>query len=166
MSTRIVIVSDTHCREWEEVSSSIRCAVSEADIAIHCGDFTHMNVLEGFVNQSNQCIVVHGNSDPPDLRQAIPYVETVEIEKVHIGVTHPAWGGPPFDVEELLNDFAHPMDVIVFGHVHETLDEVYQGTRFVNPGQGYASFMVPATIAVMEINNGAVSVEIREVEIY
>ena len=162
MTTRIVAVSDTHCRDWEEVRPDIRLAVAEADIAVHCGDFTRADVLEGFRREANEAVVVHGNSDPPELRQAIPYVEVIEVDGQRIGVTHPAWGGPPFELGELFGDFAEPVDAIVFGHLHETMDRVHEGVRFVNPGQGYASFMVPATIAVLTIEAGTLSVEIRK----
>ena len=48
MVTRIVIVSDTHCREWDEVHPDIRREVAEADIAIHdatqiIGYFNYIN---------------------------------------------------------------------------------------------------------------------------
>ena len=42
MATRIVVVSDTHCREWDEVHPDIRKEVAEADIAVlhrQKGDF-------------------------------------------------------------------------------------------------------------------------------
>jgi hypothetical protein len=108
--------------------------------------------------------MVHGNSDPVEIRQTLPYVEVFEIEGVRIGVTHPAWGGPEFNLVELLPDFPDPVDVIIFGHLHETVNERREGVLFVNPGQGYVSFRVPATIAILTVDNGEVSVEIRVVE--
>ena len=56
------------------------------------------------------------------------------------------------------------MDAILFGHLHETVNEERNGVLFVNPGQGYASFMVPATIAVLTIEDSAISVDVRVVE--
>ena len=164
MTATIVVLSDTHVRDWEEVHPEIRRAVSGADIAIHCGDFTGADVVDGFRRDAKESVVVHGNSDPPEIRRAIPYVEVLQLEGMRIGVTHPAWGGPPFELGELLGDFAEPVDAIVFGHVHEPTDCVHEGVRFVNPGQGYSSFMVPATIAVLTVEDGAMSVEIREIE--
>lgn len=159
-----MVVSDTHCRQWEEVHPEIRREVAEADIAIHCGDFVGHDVVQGMRDNANQAVVVHGNSDPPDLRQSIPYVHVLDIEGHRIGVTHPAWGGPEFDLEELFPDFPDRVDAIVFGHFHETINEVRGGVLFVNPGQGYKSFMVPATIAVLTVDKENISAEIRVIE--
>lgn len=164
MVTQIVLVSDTHCNTWDEVHPTIRSAVGEADLAVHCGDFTQVDVLDGMRRTAQRTVVVHGNSDLIDIRRSLPYVETFEIEGVRIGATHPAWGGPPFKPDKLLGDFPDPVDLILFGHLHEVIDERHENVRFISPGQGYASFMVPATIAVITIDASHVSVEMRTVE--
>ena len=164
MTVTIVAVSDTHCHRWEEVHPDIRKAVAEADIAVHCGDLTSMNVVEGMRGCAKRSVVVHGNSDPVEIRWSLPYVEVMEIEGKRIGVTHPAWGGAPFELDELLPDFPDPVDAILFGHLHETVNQLQSGVLFVNPGQGYSSFMVPATIAVVTIEGDTISAEIRVIE--
>ena len=164
MTVTVVAVSDTHCRRWEEVHPDIRRALADADVAVHCGDFTNQAVVDGMKGVAEKVVVVHGNSDPPEVRRAIPYVEVLEIEGARIGVTHPAWGGPEFELEELLPDFPEPVEAILFGHLHEPVNETRDGLLFVNPGQGYASFMVPATIAVLTVAEGALSAEIRVIE--
>ena len=164
MTTSIAVVSDTHCHHWEHVHPDIREAVAQADIAVHCGDFTRMGVVEGMCSSAKRAVVVHGNSDPVEIRQAIPYVEVLEIEGLRIGVIHPAWGGPPFELQELLPDFPDPVEAILFGHLHQTVNRVHDGVLFVNPGQGYSSFMTPATMALLTIEDGAMSAEIRVIE--
>ena len=160
MSTRIVIFSDTHCHTWEEVHQGIRAEVAQADLAVHCGDLVRMDVVEGLRQTAKRSVVVHGNSDPPDVRDALPYVETIEVEGVRIGVTHPAWGGPEFPPQDLLGDFEEKPDVILYGHIHETVNEEIDGVLYLNPGQGYPSFMVAATIAVLTVDDGAFTAEI------
>ena len=164
MTVKIVVVSDTHADRWEDVHPVIREAVSEADIAVHCGDFTHLDVVEGVRREARRAVLVHGNSDPVEIRRSLPYVEVLEFEGKRIGVTHPAWGGPPFELDELLPDFPDPVDAILFGHLHETVNQLQSGILFVNPGQGYSSFMVPATIAVVTIDGDTISAEIRVIE--
>ena len=164
MSTEIVVISDTHLQNWHDVHPDIRQAVADADIAVHCGDFVRMDVLEGFRSDAKRPVVVHGNSDPMDLRNAVPYVEVFEVEGKRVGVIHPAWGGPEFEPEALLPDFPEPVDIILYGHLHVPINETRDGVLFVNPGQAYASFMVPATIASLTLGDGETAVEIREVE--
>ena len=165
MSTEIAVVSDTHCYEWAEVHAEIKDAVASADVAVHCGDIVRADVVEGFRSAAKRAVVVHGNSDPPELRSAIPAVEVIEIEGRRIGVTHPAWGGPEFPFQDLLPDFegAGGVDTVLFGHIHETVDEVIEGVRYINPGQGYESFMVPGTYAIVTVDAGKIEVEFRTV---
>ena len=163
MSTRIIVFSDTHCNTWDEVHPDIRAEVAQADIAVHCGDLVRMDVVDGLRQAAKRSVVVHGNSDPPDVRQAIPYVEILEVEGVRIGVTHPAWGGPEFPPEDLLGDFEETPDVILYGHIHEIVNETIGGVFYLNPGQGYPSFMVAATIAVLTVDEGSFKAEIKTI---
>ncbi len=164
MSTRIIAISDTHLYRWEEVHADIRAAVRDADIAVHCGDIVRQDVVDGMRREAKRAVIVHGNSDPPDLRRTLPYTSVIEVEGARIGVTHPAWGGPEFPLEELLPDFPEPVDAILFGHFHETIIETRNGTLFVNPGQAYKSFMVPATIAALTVDGGRLTAEIVTIE--
>ena len=164
MTVKIAIISDTHFSRWDEVHPKIREAVRDADIAVHCGDIVRQDVVDGMSREAKRAVIVHGNSDPPDLRQSLPYTEVVEVEGVRLGVTHPAWGGPEFPLEELLPDFPEPVDAILFGHLHETINETRDGVLFLNPGQAYKSFMVPATMAILTVCEGRMSAEIVVIE--
>ena len=127
MTTKIAVISDTHCHEWEEVHPKMRDIVAECDIAIHCGDIVRQPVVDGFLKSAQKGIIVHGNSDPVDLRETLPYIEVIEVEQVKIGITHPAWGGPEFPPSELFKDFDEELDIILFGHTHEPLKEDISG---------------------------------------
>lgn len=164
-STQIVVISDTHTHRWDEIHPDIRAAVACADIAVHCGDLVRPDVAAGMRRAAKRAIIVHGNSDPPELRRELPYVETITIQGARIGVTHPAWGGPEFPLEDLLPDFPDPLpDAILFGHTHEPVNELRHGILYLNPGQGYPSFMVPATIAVLTVSeSGNLSAEIKTI---
>ena len=162
--TRIAIISDTHLSRWDEVHPDIRRAVRDADIAVHCGDIVRQDVVDGMRSEARSAVIVHGNSDPPDLRESLPYTEMIEVDGLRIGVTHPAWGGPEFPLEELLPDFPEPVDAVLFGHFHETINEVRNGVLFLNPGQAYKSFMVPATMATLTIDRGRMIPEIVTIE--
>lgn len=162
-TTRIVLVGDTHAYSWDEVHPRIREAVAEADIAVHAGDVVRLDVIEGFRAAAKRSYVVHGNSDPVDVRRALPYRETFEVDGVRIGLTHPSWAGPEFEPEVLFGDFPEGVDVILYGHLHEPIDETREGVYFLNGGQGYASFLVPCTIAWLTIEDGEFRGEIEVV---
>lgn len=164
MTTTITVISDTHCKKWEDIHPKIREYVKGSDVSIHCGDIVKKDVLDGFLKESKTSFIVHGNSDPVELREILPYVETITIEKVTIGIIHPAWGAEEFPVQELLNDFSTKPDMILFGHTHEPYNQINDEVLYVNPGQGYKSFMVDCTIAQIIINGKNISVEIILIE--
>ena len=164
MAVRIAVISDTHVWRWDEVHPDIRKEVREADIAVHCGDIVRQDVVDGMRAEARRAVIVHGNSDPPELRESLPYTETIDVEGRKLGITHPAWGGPEFPFEELLEDFPEPVDAILFGHLHETVNEVRDDVLFLNPGQAYKSFMVPATMALLIVEDGRMQAQIVVVE--
>jgi len=163
--TRVVLVGDTHAYSWEEVHPRVREAVGEADIAVHAGDIVRQAVVDGFRAAARRAFVVHGNSDPPDLRSTLPDRQVFEVDGVRIGVTHPAWGGPEFEPEELLPDFHGGVDVILYGHLHEPVNEWRRDVLFLNGGQPYSQFLLPVTIAWLIIEDGVPRGEIELVEL-
>lgn len=160
----ILVVSDTHHRDWEEVHPAIRGLVERVDLTIHCGDFTNFSLVEHFQLNAKQFIGVHGNSDDNDLRQRMSSKQIITLEGLKFGITHPVWGGPPFELTELLSDFPETPDVILFGHLHEPINESHNGVTFVNPGQGYSSFLVPATIALLTVIHNEFHAKIETIE--
>ena len=165
-TTRILVIGDTHVRRWEEVHPAVRAAVAEADIAIHCGDSVHLDVIEGFRAAARRAVAVHGNSDPVEARQALSAIELLEVDGIRIGVTHPAWGAEEFEPEAVLPDFAHVaggVDVICYGHLHVPTLDLRDGVLFLNGGQPYPSFMVRATVAWLTIEDGEPRGEIVEI---
>jgi len=161
--TRVLLVGDTHARAWEEVHPRVRDAVEEADIAVLAGDIVTMAVVEGFRAAARRSYVVHGNSDPPDVRAALPAREVFEVDGVRIGLTHPAWGGPDFEPEVLLDDFPEGVDVILYGHLHETVNDRREGVLFLNGGQPYPQFLTPATVAWLTIESGVARGDLEQV---
>ena len=107
MPIKIAVISDTHCYEWDEVHPDMRTLVAECDMAIHCGDIVRLPVVEGFLKSAKKGLIVHGNSDPVDLRESLPYTQVIEVEKIKIGITHPAWGGPEFPPSDLFPMKSH-----------------------------------------------------------
>ena len=164
MNLSITVVSDTHCLSWDEVHPNIKTAMSKSDLTVHCGDFTKMDVVDGVLKVANHAIVVHGNSDPIEIRKALPATEMIDTGDLKIGVTHPAWGGPPFELEKLLGDFDVPVDVVLFGHLHEIHNVRKNGVLFISPGQGYRSFMMDSTIAEITVDGLSVHAEIKVIE--
>ncbi len=157
---RLLVLADTHARRLEEVSPEIIRAVEEADLVVHCGDFVGREVMEALKKASPRFVGVHGNLDPGDVRQELPAREILELEGKKIAIAHPAYGGPPWGLEEKLLRESPGVDIILFGHTHEPLNAYRNGVLFFNPGQGYSSSRAPGSYGLLTLEGGKVEAEV------
>ncbi len=158
--TQILVISDTHVRTLQELPKGILQAIREAEWVVHCGDYESLVVVEELRRLARHFVGVYGNSDRGDVRHQLPPKLTIQVVGREIVVTHPHWGGHPDGLEEeLAAQFPH-VDAVLFGHTHEPCNLMLNGTLFLNPGQGYPSFMVPASIGILTVSKGGLTGEI------
>ena len=157
--TQILVISDTHVRDFRELSGGIQQAVREAEWVVHCGDFTSMGLLDELRRLTPHFVGVFGNADPGSIRHQLPYQAAFEIEGRRIVVIHPHWGGHPDGLENELALRFPDADAILFGHTHEPCNMKINDTLLLNPGQGYESFMVPASMAVLTVSRSELKAE-------
>jgi putative phosphoesterase len=157
--TRIAILGDTHITYFKDLPKFILKEVEEADWVIHAGDYNHLDVFNGFIKIKGDYFKgVYGNADPSYIREKIPSKEIIEILGKKIGITHPASGGSSVFIEEkVLNEFKNDnVDIIIFGHTHESKIQYKENVLLINPGKGYLEttyFGPPTTIAILEIDD-------------
>ena len=161
--TRIVVISDTHVRSVDALPLELLKIVAEADVVVHCGDYTGIAVLRELERLSKRFIGVYGNIDPREIREALPEKVVFEAEGKKIGVIHPPWGGPPWGIEEDIAREFSGVDIILFGHTHDLCHKTIDNVVFLNPGQAYPSFGTPASVAILTIEEG-IDVEIKTFE--
>ena len=150
--TQIVVIADTHARTVQELPAGVLQAIEEAEWVVHCGDYTAVAVLEELRRLARNFVGVYGNTDPSAVRAQLPAEVMLELQGRKIAVVHPHWGGHPDGLEQALAaQFPH-VDAILFGHTHEPLNLRLNGTLLLNPGQGYASFMVPASLGMVTLS--------------
>ncbi|MBW1721099.1 MAG: metallophosphoesterase family protein [Deltaproteobacteria bacterium] len=134
---KIGVISDTHLRK---VTDAFRHLLeryfSDADVILHAGDFVSPEIVS-FLSEW-EFHGVHGNMDPPEIKQSLPSKKVLELEGVKIGLIH-GWGAPE-DLEERIWGEFGAVDVIVYGHSHRSANHLRGGTLFFNPGtaMGYA----------------------------
>ena len=158
--TEILVISDTHVRTVQELPGGILQAIKQAEWVVHCGDYSSIAVLEELRRLARHFVGVYGNADPGDISRQLPPEVTFQLEGRKIAVVHPHWGGHPDGLEEKLTaQFPHA-DAILFGHTHEPCNLTLNGTLLLNPGQGYPSFMVPASIGILTVSKQELRAEI------
>ena len=75
----ILIISDTHQNSYDKLHNEIKEQISITDLVIHCGDITSENVINGIKKNAKQNIIVHGNSDPKEIRDSLPEKEILQF---------------------------------------------------------------------------------------
>ncbi len=161
---QILVISDTHVRAFQELPQGIQQAVQEMEWVVHCGDFTSIEVLEELRHLAPRFTGVFGNADPGSIRHRLPHQVVFEVEGRKIVVIHPHWGGHPDGLEEELVLRFPDADAILFGHTHEPCNVEINNTLLLNPGQGYSSFMVPASLAILTVSRSELRAELRTLD--
>ena len=134
---RIGVVSDTHLTSFAQVPDRILLALAEVDLIIHAGDFVARDVLDG-LKRLGEVKAVRGNMDSEELKRILPEKELLWIEGKRIGITHGS--GSPYGIDDRVGRMFEDVDVIVFGHSHQSQNEIKKGILFFNPGQARNSF--------------------------
>jgi putative phosphoesterase len=136
---RIAVLADTHANRLEHLHRKTIDALSTADLIIHAGDFTDLQLLKE-LRQLREVKAVHGNMDSKQLKSVLPVKEIVEIENKRIGITHGSGG--PWGIEERVRKVfeSDRIDIIIYGHSHRSQNKVINDILFFNPGKAADSF--------------------------
>lgn len=160
-TTRIAVISDTHVRHLSELPHNIIETAVSSDWLVHCGDFIGLAVLQELRRRSPHFVAVCGNADTSAIHKQLPHRTVFEVAGKRIGVTHPLWGELPFGLEyEVAREF-HGVDIVLFGHTHEVCCRKIGNVLVVNPGQGYPSPGVDASVAMITLGGEEPLVEIK-----
>jgi len=123
----------------EDIPRKVIDSLSSADMIIHAGDFTTVEVLNG-LKRLGKVKAVQGNMDSAELKSILPAKEVLEIGDKRIGITHGS-GGPWGIEQRVMGIFDQDrVDVIVYGHSHKSQNKVIDGILFFNPGKAENSF--------------------------
>ena len=136
---KIAVLADTHVNTLERLPRKIIDAISTVDLIIHAGDFTDVQLLKE-LKGLRTVKAVQGNMDSRELKTVLPAKEIVEIENKRIGITHGS--GSPWGIEERVRKMFEldRIDVIVYGHSHQSQNKVINGILLFNPGKATDSF--------------------------
>jgi len=136
---KIAVLADTHAKTLEHLPRKIIDAISTVDLIIHAGDFTDIQVLKE-LKQLRKVKAVQGNMDSTELKALLPVKEIVEIENKRIGITHGS--GSPWGIEERVRKMfeSDRIDIIVYGHSHQSQNKVINDILLFNPGKATDSF--------------------------
>jgi len=152
----IAVISDTHMpRHGRRLPDACVERIAAADLLLHAGDFSTLDVLRELEAIGPPVVGVHGNVDSADLRRLLPEERVVEAEGASIAMVHDA--GPRVGrLERMRRRFADRADVVVFGHSHLPLHErAPDGFQIFNPGSPTERRRAPAhTMGRITVRDG------------
>lgn len=128
---RIGVLSDTHLHRVTPLLRRIHEEyLGDVEAVLHAGDVVSAEVVR-FLDRGG-FYGVHGNMDPPDVRDLLPPARVVELDGRRIGLMH--GGGSPSGLEERVMQQFPDVDVLVYGHSHRPVSHVRNGILCFNPG--------------------------------
>jgi len=130
----LAVISDTHLPRGRRVLPD-GCVerLQSADLIIHAGDFTTVEVLRDLEALGPPVAAVHGNVDELALAELLPEARIVEAGGARLGIVHDA-GSADGRLARLRGRFPDA-DAVVFGHSHIPLHEqAPDGFQIFNPG--------------------------------
>ncbi len=116
MPRKIAVISDTH----GTVPDRLLDCIGTADEIWHLGDVTRPDILIPIQNLGRPLLVVNGNCDP---RGTWPETRDLEREGFTFRLQHL----PPYG-------YLENTTAILYGHLHQPLDDCDHGLRALNPG--------------------------------
>ncbi len=150
---RIVVLSDSHTDAIDRLPGRIVDELSGADLIVHAGDYTGLQILEELRRRGN-FRGVHGNMDPPEIKRGLPALETLVVGDRRIGVCHPSEGGLPLGIEGRIRAKFQNVDAIIYGHTHRAKNERRGGVLYFNPGSATGTFpALTKTFGILTIGN-------------
>jgi putative phosphoesterase len=158
----IAVISDTHLpRGARRLPEACVERIAAADLLLHAGDFSTVEVLRELEAIGPPVVGVHGNVDSADLRRLLPAERVLDAAGTRIAVVHDA-GPRTGRLERMRRRFANRADVVVFGHSHMPLhEEAPHGFQILNPGSPTERRRAPAhTMGLIRVVSGLAACEL------
>jgi putative phosphoesterase len=158
----IAVISDTHLprgARWLPEACVER--IAGAELLLHAGDFSTLDVLRQLEAIGPPLVGVQGNVDSAELRQMLPLERIVEADGARLALIHDA-GARAGRLERMRRRFGERADAVIFGHSHLPLHErAGDGFQIFNPGSPTERRRAPAhTMGLARVQGGTVSFEL------
>lgn len=144
----IGILSDSHDHLVRLEAGLDRLRKEGAELLIHPGDIVAPFAAKVLAQWQGPLHVVYGNNDGEraGLKAILPQIVDgpllVECDGKRISLDH----YPPDKKHQPIDN----VDVVLFGHTHEVVNERRDGTLFLNPGENCGWVHGQSTVAVLD----------------
>lgn len=158
---RIGIVSDTHSRP---VPKQLVKDFQTVEFIIHAGDFCEVADYENF-KKMKEVKAVYGNMDSLELRKRLPRKQIFSCGKFSIGLFH-GEGPAPGVLTTVRSQFEKDkVDVVIFGHSHQAMNERINNVLYFNPGSPNDDVCAPyCSYGILEVSADGIQGDIIKVK--
>ena len=147
---KIGVISDTHIPiRAKQVPEKVKELFKDVDLILHAGDLVEPSVIEE-LKQIAPVVAVKGNMD--QFQEELPEKEIIQINnKFNIGLFHGEGEGDTLN--ERISSYFENVDCIVFGHSHQSINEVRNNILLFNPGSACDTvFTNVNSVGILHIN--------------
>jgi putative phosphoesterase len=158
----IAVIADTHLpRGARRLPTSCVERILAAELLLHAGDFSTLEVVRELEAIGPPLAAVHGNVDSAEVRDLLPEERVVEADGARIALVHDA-GPRRGRLERTRRRFGDRADALVFGHSHLPLHETASdGFQIFNPGSPTERRRAPGhTMGTGRVEAGRVTFEL------
>lgn len=162
---KIVVLSDTHIPDRaKSLPEAVLKEIKTADMVIHAGDMAEPSVLQQLQSLCPNVKAVAGNMDPHSLKKQLKEKEIIKAGKYTIGLAH-GFGPSQQLIELMLQTFLNDkVDIIIFGHSHQTMNEKKGDILFFNPGSPTDTvFAAYNSYGVIELSDSGITAKIIKI---
>ncbi len=156
---KIGVISDTHIPEKANLlPQKLITELKKCDMVIHAGDMVSIEVARALKKICPNFKAVCGNMDYAEVRKDFPEKEIVRVGKFKIGIKHGF--GPPGQLLNLMEGVFKDdgVDIVIFGHSHNPLNEKKGKIIFFNPGSPTDDIFAPyKSFGIIEISDKIVA---------
>lgn len=160
MSTRIVVLADTHVTRGGSRRLPDRAydLLADADAVWHAGDVVVPELLDELAGFAPVTAVLGNNDD--ELLGILPERVEETVEGVRLAMVHDS--GATKGRERRLRRWFPEADLVIFGHSHQPVDaEGDDGQRMLNPGSATWKRRAPThTIGLVTCDDGRLQTEL------
>ena len=152
----IAVISDTHLpRGARRLPEACVERIEAADLLLHAGDFSTLEVLRELEAIGPPVMGVYGNVDSAEVRRLLPEERVVEAGGARIAMVHDA-GARAGRLARMRARFGERADDVVFGHSHTPLlERADDGFQILNPGSPTERRRAPRhTMGLIEVRAG------------
>lgn len=130
MTTRIVVLGDTHRPRGRELPRRLERDIESADLVVHLGDFTGVDLADA-LQATGKLVAVYGNNDVADLRHRFPDRRDIRVEGRTVRCIHGDIGGSTATAAAASETGA---EIVLYGHSHQPKVLHRNNVLLFNPG--------------------------------